>query len=643
MKGYDKVYRSISNRHIQIHDSFFDHYVDMIADTVLPYQWDILNDRVEGAERSHCLENFRIAAGEKQGEFYGAVFQDTDVYKWLEAVSYCIESGKGAKFIELADEVIDLITRAQQPDGYLNTYYTIAEPESRWTNLLEGHELYSAGYLIEAAVAYFNATGKKNLLITAVRFADLITKTFGPGENQKKGYPGHQEIELALVKLFRLTNEKRYLETARFFIDERGRIPSYFLSEIEERGGRCIFPEFQNYDLKYSQSHMPPAEQRSIEGHAVRAVYMCAAMADLAGEYDDEKLKEACLALWRNLTEQRMFITGGIGSSGHLERFTTDYDLPNDRTYCETCASVGLMMFGQRMASLTGEARFYDAVERALYNTVLAGISADGLRYFYVNPLEVWPAGCLPSTSMSHVKPVRQQWFSVACCPTNVARTLASLGQYIYAQDDQALYIHQFISSSIETEVNGAPLSLSMEADLVRDSSVRIHAEGTFRLNLRIPHYADRPDFTVNGKPHVPSVEKGYACFDVDGEAEIVLNPHAAPRWIAAKDEVPADAGKTALTLGPYVYCLEESDNGANLAGVSLPPGANAETIELLKDLPGNLPGIEYPGYRISSGVNSLYGTPDYDVRSVRLTAVPYCLWCNRRPGEMLVWQKVRF
>jgi DUF1680 family protein len=295
-----------------------------------------------------------------------------------------MESGRGDRFTELADEVISLISRAQQPDGYLNTYYTIVKPDERWTNLLEGHELYSAGYLIEAAVAYFNATGKRTLLDVAIRFADLISATFGPREGQKHGYPGHQETELALVRLYRVTGEKKYLDTARYFIDQRGRKPSYFLSEIENRHGGGIFPEFRNYDLKYSQAHMPPVMQRSIEGHAVRGMYMCAAMADLALECDDEALREACIALWESTTGRRMFITGGLGSSGHLERFTSDYDLPNDRTYCETCASVGLMMFGQGR-SLTGDA----GLRCGRKGSLQYGSRRDQCRrseYFYVNP-----------------------------------------------------------------------------------------------------------------------------------------------------------------------------------------------------------------------------------------------------------------
>ncbi len=637
-----KGYRPLNNRDIHITDPLFGHYVDMIADVVLPYQWNILNDRVEGAERSHCLENFRIAAGEKTGDFYGTVFQDTDVYKWLEAVAYCMESGRGDRFIELADEVIGLISRAQKPDGYLNTYYTIVKPGERWTNLIEGHELYSAGYLIEAAVAYFNATGKRTLLDVAIRFADLISATFGPQEGQKHGYPGHQEIELGLVRLYRVTGEKRYLDTARYFIDQRGRKPSYFLSEIESRHGDGIFPEFRNYDLKYSQAHMPPVMQRDIEGHAVRAMYLCAAMADLALDCDDEALRDACIALWESTTEKRMFITGGLGSSGHLERFTADYDLPNDRTYCETCASVGLMMFGQRMASLTGDAGYYDAVELALCNTVLAGISADGLKYFYVNPLEVWPAACLPATSMAHVKPIRQEWFSVACCPTNVARTLASLGQYIYAVDDKALYVHQFISSRVKTELRGLPVSLSMNSDIRRSGRVSISSDGPIQLRLRIPRYADHPVFTLNGVPFEPFIDRNYACFDLPGPGEIVLSLNLRPRWLAAADRVRADAGKAALMLGPFVYCLEEMDNGENLAALSIFPEEKVEQSAGLSELPGGMPRLVYKGYRISNKLETLYGQPSYEAQDVRLTAVPYCLWCNRSPGEMLVWQRVR-
>ena len=634
-------YRSIDNSKIQIKDRMFSYYVDMIAETVLPYQWDILNDRVEGAERSHCLENFRIAAGDSDGQFYGAVFQDTDVYKWLEAVSYCIESGKGEKFIGLADKVIDLISRAQQPDGYLNTYYTIEKPDERWTNLIEGHELYCAGYLIEAAIAYYKATGKRVLLDTAIRFADLITNLFGSGKEQINGYPGHQEIEIALVKLYRLSGEQRYLETARFFIEQRGALPNYFEKEIELRNGKIIFPEFYPYDLEYAQAHIPAKEQDSVEGHAVRAMYMCAAMTDLAIELEDESLKDACLSLWKNTTQKRMYITGGVGSSGHLERFTVDYDLPNDRNYCETCASVGLMMFGQRMASLMNDASYYDSVELALHNTVLAGINADGTKYFYVNPLEVWPDNCKDATSMMHVKPERQRWYSVACCPTNIARTLASLGQYIYAADGDTLYIHQFISSEINSDIAGG-FKLSMDADLLGSGRVTIRTDAAAKLCLRVPGYSNNMEVFVNGENYQPERVNNYIRFVLQEQAEITIDMNIAPRWVAANNKVREDSGKVALMYGPYVYCLEETDNFSNLPSIAVRPDCELKHERKLTELPGEMPVVEYEAGRLESGIEDLYGKPDFRFEPVKITAVPYCLWCNRALGEMLVWQKVR-
>ncbi|NTU77236.1 MAG: glycoside hydrolase family 127 protein, partial [Alphaproteobacteria bacterium] len=457
-------------QHIEITDPFFGRYVSMIAESILPYQWGALNGRVDISDSdqwealngrvtnervSSCIDNFRIAAGEKQGRHSGAVFQDTDAYKWLEAAAFCIQIGKGDALRALADELIALIEHAQQPDGYLNTYFTIADPERRWKNLAEGHELYCAGHLIEAAVAYYHATGTDRLLEVAKRFADLIASVFGPEAGKCKGYPGHQEIELALVKLYRVTRIERYLDLAKHFLQERGKAPNYLVNEMETTKDFRLFPEFSHYDAEYAQTHLPPVEQTTAEGHAVRAVYMYSAMADLAKECDDERMKQACKVLWENITTKRMYITGGIGSSGLLERFTVDYDLPNDRMYCESCASIGLMMFAQRMNLLTRDASYYDVVERALCNTVLAGISVKGDRYFYVNPLEVWPDNCKSSTSMSHVKPVRQEWFSCACCPPNIARTLASVGQYIYSEDEKSIYINQFISSKLQTNIAG--------------------------------------------------------------------------------------------------------------------------------------------------------------------------------------------
>lgn len=631
-------------RNVTIKDPLFGTYAALVAESIVPYQWEILNDRIPEAEKSWCIENFKIAAGEATGVRRGVVFTDTDVYKWLEAVAFCIENGSGKHFEPMADEVIRLIGKAQEPDGYLNTYYTLLCPEKRWTNLTEGHELYTAGHFFEAAVAYENATGKREILDIAIKFADLIYDTFGPEEGKMKGYPGHQEVEVGLIKLYYATGDSKYLDLAAFFLDVRGGQPNYLLEEIRRRGPDRIFPDLRDYSPAYSQSHLPPVEQTTAEGHAVRAMYMYSAMASLARERQDPALTAACEILWKNVTQRRMYITGGIGSSGFLERFTTDYDLPNDRTYCETCASIGLMMFGQRMALMSGDASYYDVVERALCNTVLSGINAKGDRYFYVNPLEVWPPNCMEHTSMAHVKPVRQPWFDVACCPTNVARTLSSLGQYIWAEDEDSVYINQFISSSYATQIGGADVSVEIDSSYMQDGTVRVHAEGdAFVLRVRIPEYMKAPSFIKDGETIYPLVEKGYAVLEVTGTEEFRIFASVQPRFVAANRNVPADSGKVALMKGPYVYCLEEQDNGKNLANLYIPLDRLPRDADTLEALPGNLPALSVSGKRLVQSIaeeDDLYGVPSFAFEETQLRAVPYCLWCNREPGEMLVWVK---
>ncbi len=656
--------RLSSIRHIEITDPFFGRYVSTIAESILPYQWGALNGRVDISDTdqwealngritdervSSCIDNFRIAAGEMKGSHSGAVFQDTDAYKWLEAAAYCIEIGKGEALRERADELIALIERSQQSDGYLNTYFTIAAPEKRWKNLTEGHELYCAGHLIEAAVAYHNATGTDRFLEVAKKFADLICKVFGPEEGKSKGYPGHQVIELALVKLYRVTRETRYLSLAQHFINERGKNPNYLIGELETTKDFRLFPEFSHYDAEYAQTHLPLVEQTTAEGHAVRAMYMYSAMADLARECDDDRMKRACKAIWENVTTRRMYITGGIGSSGLLERFTVDYDLPNDRMYCESCASIGLMMFGQRMNLLTRDASYYEVVERALCNTVLAGISVHGDRYFYVNPLEVWPDNCKASTSMSHVKPVRQEWFSCACCPPNIARTLASIGQYIYSEDEKSVFINQFISSRLQTSIAGTDIAINMKSSYIHDGCVRITVESSsahpFTVRVRIPYFMKKPAFLLDGSEISPVIENGYAVLAVSrcGEQTFTLSGQVEPEFYAANDKVRSDLGKLALMLGPYVYCLEETDNGKNLANVFVRPSVSIEKRNPIAGLPGELPTLRLSGERLVRTTEQpapLYAVPKFEKNEAQFTAIPYCLWCNREPGEMLVWMK---
>lgn len=632
-------------QNIRITDPLFGRYADVVAEKLLPYQWEVLNDRIPGVEKSYSVENFRVAAGESSGQRQGAVFCDTDAYKWLEAVAYCLAGGKGKQYEQTADELIDLIAKAQEPDGYLDTYYTVLHPDKKWTNLAEGHELYCAGHLMEAAVAYTQATGKDKILNVACRLADLICQVFGQGKHP--GYPGHPELELALMKLSRATGQKKYADMARYFLEVRGKGAPYLMEELKATGKDRIFPEFSDYTPNYAQEHVPPVQQTTAEGHAVRAMYLYSAMADAAREFGDADMKAACRTLWENVTQKRMYVTGGIGSSGHLERFTTDYDLPNDRMYCESCASVGLMMFGQRMAALTGDARYYDIVEKALCNTVLAGISAQGDRYFYVNPLEVWPDNCLPGTSMAHVMPVRQGWFGVACCPANIARTLASVGQYIFAQDEKSIYINQFISAQLDTKIRETAVRLSLESSLMQTGAIRLTIETDrpqpFTIRIRVPDYWKDPVFVLEGKTIAPVIENGYAVVAVSyaGKQTLTVNGTLAPRWVAASGRVRADAGQVALAYGPYIYCLEQTDNGAELPNLYVDPNASVQPGSPAEGLPGALPTLHFEGKRLDSGVkNSLYGAPRFTFRPQSLTAVPYGLWCNREPGEMIVWLK---
>ena len=644
--GTDRL-ADISLKNIDITDKFWNKYRSLVKDVIIPYQWDTLNDNVPDAEPSHCIENFRIAAREKTGEFAGAVFQDTDVAKWLEAVAYVLESqGRDEELEKLADDTIDLIGRAQEPDGYLNTYFTIKEPERRWTNLKEGHELYTAGHMIEAAVAYYQAAGKRKFLEIVMKFADLISDKFGPEEGKCHGYPGHPEIELALVKLYRVTGKKNYLEIAKYFVDVRGVGENYFFQEEKGEKYQQIFPEFAGYEAEYSQSHKPVREQKTAEGHAVRAVYLYSAMADLAYEYQDEPLLKACEVLWKNIVTKRMYITGGIGSSGLLERFTTDYDLPNDRNYAESCASIGLAMFCKRMGQITREAKYADVVEKALYNTVLAGIAMDGKGFFYVNPLEVWPDNCLNRTSMEHVKPVRQKWFGVACCPPNIARTLASLGQYIYGEDEESIFINLYVSNEAETQINGVPCKLTIDSDFLKNGNVKIYVKSQQdsggKLALRIPGYSRRFQVSRNGKEiDRPRIEKGYLILeDLKAEEMIIVSCDMKARFVHANPEVRADEGRTAIMRGPLVYCLEETDNGRNLSSLYI--DTKAELTEVYEDeLLGGVVTVTAKGKRISNtgwNEDELYKEQEIQLEDVILKAVPYCNWGNRETGEMTVW-----
>lgn len=660
--------KSVDLKKIEIRDPFWSKHVDLVRNAIIPYQWEAMNDRIADAESSHCLENFRIAAGRAEGSFYGAVFQDTDVAKWLEAVGFSLACYPDEELERTADEVIDLIAEAQCEDGYINTYFTIQEPGNRWTDLCEGHELYTAGHLMEAAVAYYQGTGKRKFLDCMCRFADLIGDVFGMEEGKIHGYPGHEEVEIGLIKLYQVTGERRYLDLAKYFVDARGVGENYFMKEMSRPGYKMIFPEFADYTPAYSQSHLPVRQQTTAEGHAVRAVYLYCAMADLAEAYGDEELQRACERLWNNIVERRMYLTGGIGSSGHLERFTVDYDLPNEYNYSESCASIGLALFGLRMNQITRESRYMDVVERALYNTVLAGIALDGKSFFYVNPLEVWPPACMEGTTKKHVKSVRQKWFGVACCPPNIARTLASLGQYIYGVDEaeRRLYVNLFVSNETEVELGGSrkgeKVRVSIETKFPWENRLDIQvaevpAEG-MELLVRIPDYAEnyrvRLSGCVPGEKETeaergtaaggPSAgaktESGYWSIPLTGDGVVTVTFEAPPRYVYANPQVRADAGKAAIVCGPLVYCLEERDNGGNLPAIFA--DTEAPLVKEPSDLFGGCAVIRGKGRRIveNSWPGGLYSGKKPELADTEFTAVPYPYWNNRGEGEMVVWMK---
>lgn len=575
-------------------------------------------------------------------------FWDSDVAKWIEATGYSLQTHPDPELEAEVDRIIDLIAGAQQDDGYLNVHFTVAEPENRWRNLRDMHELYCAGHLMEAAVAYYEGTGKRKLLDVMCRYADHIATVFGAGPDQKRGYAGHEEIELALVKLYRATGKRRYLELAKFFVDERGREPFYFDLEAQARGEDPA--QLRARGHAYCQSHLPVREQTTAEGHAVRAVYLYAGMADVAAETGDADLVRACTRLWQNVTQRRMYVTGGIGSSSLGERFTTDHDLPNGLAYAETCAAIGLAFWAHRMLRLSPDAGYADVMERALYNGALSGLALAGDKFFYANPLEAQPAAFEwhpHAYREPAVSPRRKNWFGCSCCPTNIVRTLASLGRYVASVGDTSVYVHLYVDGDIETELDRQLVTLHQETCYPWDGNVRISVdcsqESDFTLALRIPGWCREATLRINDQliPVDRILDNGYAKIDrtwhTDDVVELTLE--MLVERIRCHPSVRANAGRVALQRGPLVYCLEEVDNGPNLDGIVLPMGADL-TARFDGDLLQGVVVIAGEGLcrDASDWGNRLYGTGTPADRIAMIKAIPYYAWANRDPGEMLVW-----
>lgn len=575
-------------------------------------------------------------------------------HTWIEgaACSLAAHPNRGLEK-QLDDAVAYWTEQAQQKDGCLNP---AREPENRWTNMRDGHELYGIGHLVESAVAYCETTGKRTLLDVVCRYTDYIASIFGPARGQIRGYCGHPEIELALVKLYRATGETRYLKLAEYFVNERGRKPLYFDIEAKARGKEPRSGWYDENDYQYYQAHLPVREQKTAEGHAVRAMYLYCGMADVAVETGEASLIAACRRLWKNVINSRMYITGGVGSATFGESFTFDYDLPNESAYAETCATIGLVFWSHRMLEIEDDGQYADVMERALYNGVLSGISLDGKKFFYSNPLSVYPHSRYGETDRpepgfhalpDYLSPTRRAWFACACCPPNIARLLASFGQYVYSQNERQVSVHLYARGSARLAVGGRNVIITQDTDYPWQETVRITVQpedtGEFTLALRIPGWCRGASLKINGRPARVArlLRKGYARIRrvwAPGDVVDLTLPMPVER-VEAHPLVRMNAGLVALQRGPVVYCLEEVDNGPNLSDICLPRSAVLRARFDEKFLNGAVV-IEGKGLRRdpSGWANALYKADRSGCATARITAVPYSLWCNRKPGEMAVW-----
>ena len=697
-------------RKIQVTDEFWHREQELVRTEVIPYQWEALNDRIPDAAPSYCMRNFRVAgnmmrekkskgnsyvaptytfrgfealpedpAHPDEDKFYGFVFQDTDFSKWIEAVGYSLTQHPDPQLEKTADEAIDIVCAAQLENGYLDTYYIINGMDRAFTNLRDHHELYCLGHLIEGAVAYYQATGKDKLLKAAMGFADYCATYFGPGEGQCKGYPGHEIAEMALVRLYEVTGEEKYLNLSKFFLDVRGTQPYYFDLEEEERakyeGRPYRRPEdlpinnwFDKNRFCYHQAHKPVREQEEATGHAVRAVYLYSGMADVARLTGDEAMLAACERIWDSIVKEKLYITGGIGGTHIGEAFSFPYELPNDTAYSETCAAIGLVFFARRMLQIRADRKYGDVMEQAFYNTVLAGMALDGKSFFYVNPLEVQPIACDRDERKFHVKPIRQKWFGCACCPPNIARTVSAVAAYAFTEKEDTLYTHLYMSSKLSKQVGEQTLDMQMESALPWEGkvSVKLHGESTpCTLAFRIPAWSKGTEIRwtcegekycvvcgkdgIEGEMPVDKVtyQNGYVYLTGQWQEDsIELIFDLSVKVQMANPNVRGNIGKVAVTRGPITFCLEEIDNGDKLYQCRL-------DVEVLKDYPAQVAFTEelghkmavitMPGKRMKAEADAQlyaeYASVAEEEQLLRF--VPYYAWNNRGQGEMTVWVRI--
>jgi uncharacterized protein len=559
------------------------------------------------------------------------MYWDSDIGKWIEAAAYTLASRRDPRLEAVIDDIIARIEAAQEPDGYFNSYFQRRAPEAKWSNLRDWHELYCAGHLMEGAVAYAAATGKRRLLEVMCRYADLIARTFGRGEGRRRAYCGHEEIELALVKLARFTGESRYMDLARYFIDERGQQPHYF--DIEARAHGSDPAEWYHRVYQYNQSHVPVREQDKVVGHAVRAMYLYSAMADLAAEDADQGLHDACVRLWRDLTQKRLYVTGGLGPSWTNEGFTRDYDLPNETAYAETCAAVGLVFWAHRMLLMSGQSTYADVMERALYNGAVSGISLRGDRFFYENRL----------ASRGGVE--RWVWHRCPCCPANIARLVASLGQYVASVAPGELSLHIYGQSRLAATVDGHEVTLRQTTRFPWDGTVEIEVGVArpmhFALRLRVPDWSGAASIRINGESVMPTADRGYLRIERDWAAadRVTLSLAMPVRRLSARPDLTFDLGRVALQRGPFIYCVEEADAGSDVERLLLDGSATIDTC-FEPDLLGGVGTLQVPALAAtdSGWGEQLYRDGGQELRTTMVRAIPYPLWAHRGSGCMAVW-----
>lgn len=585
-----KMIEQVDFSHVHIQDNFWSPRLEKHITATLPVCIDQIDNQ------TGRMQNF-VNASKGKGIHSGIFFDDSDVYKALEGMAYALINHPDAELEKKADEWIAKIASAQQPDGYINTYYTLTGLDKRWTNM-DKHEMYCAGHMFEAAVAYYRATGKRQLLDVSIRMADHMMTVFGP--DKRHWVPGHEEIELALVKLFQVTKEKKYLDFANWLLEERGH-------------GHGSKGDEGKWDPVYYQDDKPIGEMTDIAGHAVRCMYLYCGMADVAAYKNNRSYITAMNRLWDDVVLRNMYITGGIGSSRHNEGFTEDYDLPNKDAYCETCASVGMVFWNQRMNQFTGNSKYIDVLERSMYNGALAGISLAGNRFFYVNPLA--------SDGGHH----RQEWYGCACCPSQISRFLPSLGNYIYGTSKEAVWVNLYIGNKTDIPLEKGTLGIVQETDYPWNGNVKLKITSSSDLNkqfrLRIPAWCKEYSISLNGRKINAPVENGYAVISNKWKTgdEIVLRMDMTIEVVAADVRVKENIGKRAIQRGPLVYCMEQADNKENFDKVAISPKTTfrSQYVESLLN-----------------GVNTIEAV--YENR--KFTLVPYYAWDNREAGKMKVW-----